>query len=151
MKITDKVDAIVRDIVTNMGYELDEVEFIKENGSWVLTLYIHSENGISLEDCERVSRAVDPVLDEADPIEAQYFLSVSSIGIDRPLRKNRDFERNIGKAVTLKLYAPIEKKKEFTGTLVSFDETAFIISFEDGKEMSFVRKQVAQVRPYIKF
>lgn len=89
MKTTQTVEALLRPVVTGMGYELDEVEFQKEQGNWVLTLYIEHQDGRSatIDDCEAVSRAVDPILDEADPIEQAYYLSVSSIGIDRPLKR----------------------------------------------------------------
>ena len=104
MKTVDAVDALLRPVVSQMGYELDEVEFIKEHGNWVLTLYIEKPDGtVTLDDCEAVSRAVDPILDEADPIEQAYYLSVSSIGIDRPLKKDRDYERNLGNKITAKL------------------------------------------------
>ena len=151
MKIADRVDGIVRETVTGLGYELDEVEFIRENGNWVLTLYIDGENGVSLDDCERVSRAVDPILDEADPIEQQYYLSVSSIGLDRPLKKERDYARNLGKAVSVKLYAPLEGRKEFTGTLTSLVETGFVVALGDGSTVAFARKQVALMKPFIEF
>ena len=99
MKTTQTVEALLRPVVTGMGYELDEVEFQKEQGNWVLTLYIEHQDGRSatIDDCEAVSRAVDPILDEADPIEQAYYLSVSSIGIDRPLRKERDYQRSLGR------------------------------------------------------
>ena len=112
MKTTEIVDSLVRGKIAEMGYELDEVEYVKEYGSMVLTLYIDSENGVTIDDCEKVSRAIDPILDENDPIEEAYYLSVSSIGIDRPLKKDKDFERNMGKKLQVKLYAPINKKKE---------------------------------------
>lgn len=92
MKTTETVDALLRPMVEEMGYVLDEVEYQKEQGNWVLTLYLERQDGTSvdMDDCERVSRAVDPVLDEADPIKEAYYLSVSSIGLDRPLKKDRD-------------------------------------------------------------
>ena len=128
MKITEAVDRAVRATVEVLGFELDEVEYQKEHGNWVLTLYIDAPDGVSLDDCERVSRAVDPILDEADPIPDAYYLSVSSIGIDRPLRKDKDFARNVGNKLDVKLYAPVNKKKEFVGTLVSFDADSFTIA-----------------------
>ena len=134
-----------------MGYELIDVEFLKEQTDWVLTLYIDSMNGITIDDCERVSRAVEPILDEADPVVQSYFLSVSSPGLDRPLKKDCDFERSIGKELTVKLYAPLDKKKEFTGTLKSFDSEVFTLDCKDGKERTFLRKDAANVRPYIAF
>ena len=89
MKTTDVVDSLVRERIKELGFELDEVEYIKEYGSMVLTLYIDSPNGVTLDDCERVSRAVEPVLDENDPIEEAYYLSVSSLGLDRPIKRTR--------------------------------------------------------------
>lgn len=156
MKITETVAEAVRPTVEALGYVLDEVEYQKEHGNWVLTLYIESPEGITLDDCEKVSRAVDPVLDEADPIQDAYYLSVSSIGIDRPLKKDKDFARNIGNKLDIKLYAPVNKKKEFCGTLLSYDEKAFTVALI-GKggaaegEMTFARKDAALIRPHIDF
>ena len=156
MKITEAVDRAVRATVEALGFELDEVEYQKEHGNWVLTLYIDAPDGVSLDDCERVSRAVDPILDEADPIPDAYYLSVSSIGIDRPLRKDKDFARNVGNKLDVKLYAPVNKKKEFVGTLVSFDADSFTIALlgkggAAGSEMRIARKDAAMVRPHIDF
>ena len=149
MKITEAVDRAVRATVEALGFELDEVEYQKEHGNWVLTLYIDAPDGVSLDDCERVSRAVDPIPDA-------YYLSVSSIGIDRPLRKDKDFARNVGNKLDVKLYAPVNKKKEFVGTLVSFDADSFTIALlgkggAAGSEMRIARKDAALVRPHIDF
>lgn len=156
MKITEAVDQAVRATVEALGFELDEVEYQKEQGNWVLTLYIDAPEGVTLDDCERVSHAVDPILDEADPIPDAYYLSVSSIGLDRPLKKDRDFARNVGNKLDVKLYAPVNKKKEFLGTLVSFDADSFIIALVEkggaaGNEMTIARKDAALVRPHIDF
>ena len=156
MKITETVDQAVRATVEALGFELDEVEYQKEQGNWVLTLYIDAPEGVTLDDCERVSHAVDPILDEADPIPDAYYLSVSSIGLDRPLKKDRDFARNVGNKLDVKLYAPVNKKKEFLGTLVSFDADSFIIALVEkggaaGNEMTIARKDAALVRPHIDF
>lgn len=156
MKITEAVDRAVRATVEAQGFELDEVEYQKEHGNWVLTLYIDAPGGVSLDDCERVSRAVDPVLDEADPIPEAYYLSVSSIGIDRPLKKDKDFSRNLGNKLDVKLYAPIKKKKEFTGTLLAFDAETFTLSLAGkggaaGEMLTIARKDAALVRPHIEF
>lgn len=156
MKITEAVDQAVRATVEALGFELDEVEYQKEQGNWVLTLYIDAPEGVTLDDCERVSHAVDPILDEADPIPDAYYLSVSSIGLDRPLKKDRDFARNIGNKLDVKLYAPVNKKKEFLGTLVSFDADSFTIALVEkggaaGNEMTITRKDAALVRPHIDF
>ena len=156
MKITEAVDQAVRATVEALGFELDEVEYQKEQGNWVLTLYIDAPEGVTLDDCERVSHAVDPILDEADPIPDAYYLSVSSIGLDRPLKKDRDFVRNVGNKLDVKLYAPVNKKKEFLGTLVSFDADFFTIALVGkdgaaGSEMTIARKDAALVRPHIDF
>lgn len=153
MKTTDTVDALLRPVVEGMGYALEEVEYQKEQGNWVLTLYLTRADGASvdMDDCERVSRAVDLVLDEADPIREPYYLSVSSLGLDRPLKRDRDFQRNLGKRVTAKLYAPLEKKKEYTGVLAAFDGESFTLALAEGRALTIPRKDAAQVKPYIEF
>ncbi len=150
MKLTDKVFAIVEPTVKELGYELYEVEYQKEFDNWVLTLYIDRPGGVSLDDCELVSNAVDPVLDAADPIEQAYYLSVSSLGIDRPLKTDKDFKRNIGKVMDVKLYAPLNGKKEFSGTLTAFDEETYTIELKSGSE-TIERKKTALIRPHIDF
>lgn len=150
MRTVDTVEALLKPIVEDLGFELCDVEFQKEQGNWVLTLYIDREGGVTIEDCETVSRAVDPVLDEADPIEQSYYLSVSSLGIDRPLKKDRDYERSLGKELEIKLYAPVDKKKEFRGVLTAYDNESFTVSTKDG-ERTFLRKSAALVRPHIEF
>lgn len=151
MRTIETVDALVRPLVASLGYELDEVEFKKEQGNWVLTLYLDGENPITLGDCEKVSRAVEPILDEADPIEQAYYLSVSSIGLDRPLKKDKDFSRNVGKSLDVRLYAPIDKKKEHTGTLLRFDEESFTLKLKNGAEFSIKRKDASSVKPHLDF
>lgn len=150
MKLTDKIFDIVEPTVTALGYELYEVEYQKEFDNWVLTLYIDHPDGVSLDDCELVSNAVDPVLDAADPIEQAYYLSVSSLGIDRPLKTDKDYKRNIGKVMGVKLYAPLNGKKEFSGTLTAFDEETYTIELKSGSE-TIERKKTALIRPHIDF
>lgn len=150
MKLTDKIFDIVEPTVTALGYELYEVEYQKEFDNWVLTLYIDHPDGVSIDDCELVSNAVDPVLDAADPIEQAYYLSVSSLGIDRPLKTDKDYQRNIGKVMDVKLYAPLNGKKEFSGTLTAFDEATYTIELKSGSE-TIERKKTALIRPHIDF
>ncbi|HWQ97306.1 MAG TPA: ribosome maturation factor RimP [Clostridia bacterium] len=150
MNTAQKVEQLLKQPVAELGYELCDVEFIKEYGDWVLTLYIDKEGGVNIDDCERVSRAVDPLLDEADPIEQAYMLSVSSLGLDRPLKKDADYQRNLGKRIEFKLFAPKDGKKEFTGELVSFDETQVIVRLDKG-ELTLERKAIALARPELKF
>lgn len=150
MNTAQKVELLLKQPVAELGYELCDVEFIKEYGDWVLTLYIDKEGGVNIDDCERVSRAIDPLLDEADPIEQAYMLSVSSLGLDRPLKKDADFSRNLGKRVEVKLFAPKNGKKEFTGELVAFDENTVTIKLESG-ELVLERKAIALARPELIF
>ena len=150
MKLTDKIFELVEPTVKSLGYELYEVEYQKEFDNWVLTLYIESPNGVSIDDCELVSNAVDPILDEADPIEQAYYLSVSSLGIDRPLKTDRDYARNVGNVLDVKLYAPLSGKKEFTGTLKGYDPATFTIEL-NSVDVVIERKKAALIRPHISF
>jgi len=150
LNTAQKAEQLLKKTVEELGFELCDVEFVKEYGDWVLTLYIDRPDGVTIDDCERVSKAVDPILDEADPIEQQYFLSVSSLGLDRPLKKDADFQRNIGKRIEIKLFAPLNGKKEFVGELVSYDETSLVVRLDNG-EVSLERKAVALARPELVF
>lgn len=150
MKLTDKIFELVEPTVKSLGYELYEVEYQKEFDNWVLTLYIDGPNGVSLDDCELVSNAVDPILDEADPIEQAYYLSVSSLGLDRPLKTDRDYARNVGNVLDVKLYAPLSGKKEFTGTLKGYDKDTFTIEL-NSVDVVIERKKAALIRPHISF
>ena len=150
MNTAQRVEQLLKQPVADLGYELCDVEFLKEYGDWVLTLYIDKEGGVNIDDCERVSRAVDPMLDEADPIEQAYMLSVSSLGLDRPLKKDADYSRNIGKRIEIKLFAPKNGKKEFAGELVTFDEANVVVHLESG-ELVLERKAIALARPELKF
>lgn len=149
MKLTDRIFELLEPTVRQLGYELYDVEFQKEYDNWVLTLFIDRKEGVSLDDCELVSNTVDPILDEADPIEQAYYLSVSSVGIDRPIKKDKDFARNIGGRIDVKLYAPLDGKKDMTGVLVSFDEDSFVI--DANGERTIQRKACALIRPHIDF
>ncbi|MCR5808062.1 MAG: ribosome maturation factor RimP [Clostridiales bacterium] len=155
MKITEKAAAIVEPKIRELGYELYDVEFNKEYGNWELLITVDGPNGITLDDCEAISRAIEPILDEADPIEQPYYLTVSSIGLDRPLKLSKDFDRNLGNMIDVKLYtAPADKalggKKNFAAKLVSHDETTFTIETEKGS-FTLPKKAAALLRPHIDF
>ena len=150
LKTTQRVEELVKNTVEALGFELCDVEFQKEYGNWVLTLYIDKPDGVTIDDCETVSKAVDPVLDETDPIEQAYYLSVSSLGLDRPLKKDGDYRRNIGKRIEIKLFAPTGGNKEFTGELLSFDDETVCIRTEKG-EITLERKGIALAKPELKF
>jgi ribosome maturation factor RimP len=145
------VRALTKAPIEAMGYELVDVEFTKEHNGYVLTLYIDKPGGVGIEDCERVSREIDPLIEERDPIPQAYYLSVSSPGIDRPLKTERDYLRNTGKKVTIKLYAKRDDKKEFTGELVCFANGAVTIACNDGHTREFQLKELSNVKPYIDF
>ncbi len=133
-------------IVEGLGLLLDDIEYVKEPKGNVLRLYLDKvENLIDIEDCERVSKLVSKKLDELDPIEEQYYLEVSSIGIDRPFNKDRDFEKNIGNEVVLKFYGPIDGKKEVVGLLEGFNDKNIILNLNDNL-VEFDRKKVATIR-----
>ena len=149
-KTTEAVEQLVKGTVEGLGFELADVEFQKEYGNWTLTLYIDKEGGVTIDDCETVSKAVDPVLDEADPIAQPYYLSVSSLGIDRPLKKDADFKRNMGKELTVKLFAPLNGSKEYEGVLTAYDSTTFTLENEE-YTVTLARKDAAQIKPLIRF
>ncbi|MBQ9949790.1 MAG: ribosome maturation factor RimP [Clostridia bacterium] len=152
MKITETVRSLTEGKVNELGYRLYDVEFAKEPEGYVLTLYIEAESPITLDDCEKVSRAVEPILDEKDPIVQAYYLSVSSVGLDRPLKTDEDYRRNTGGKIDIKLYAPINKKKSFTGILESYDEESFTVKLDGtGESMTFAKKSAASVKPHIDF
>ena len=149
-KLTVQLEETLAPTVSSLGYELCDVEFKKEDGNMVLTLFINKDGGVDLDDCEKVSGAVDPILDELDPIAEPYFLSVSSLGLDRPFKKDADYARYLGKPVELKLYAPVDGKKEFSGLLTAFE--GGVIEIEtDGKRRAFDKKAVALTRPFVEF
>lgn len=151
MKTTELCETLCKSAIESMGFELCDVEYQKEYGDWVLTFYIDKTGGVTIDECEAVSRAIEPILDEADPIESEYVLSVSSLGIDRPLKKDRDFERVTGTELEIKLYAPQNGKKQWIGTLTAFDADSFTVETETGETMVIRRKDCALVRPNIRF
>lgn len=151
MKTTEICEQLCRETIESMGFELCDVEYQKEYGDWVLTFYIDKPGGVTIDECETVSRAIEPILDEKDPIESEYVLSVSSLGIDRPLKKDRDFERAMGTELEIRLYAPQNGKKQWTGTLTAFDADGFTVETEQGETLTVKKKDCALVRPYIRF
>lgn len=122
-KVIDKVEELVTPILEELKLELVEVEYVKEGKSWFLRVYIDKETGVDIEDCGIVSEKLSEKLDETDPIEQNYYLEVSSPGAERPLKKDKDFQKAIGKHVYIKTYEPILNEKEFEGKLLEFDGT----------------------------
>ena len=150
-KTTDRIEEAIFSTVADLGYRIVDIEIGRENGNKVLTVYISCDGGVSLDDCETVSRAIDPILDELDPIADPYYLCVSSPGIDRPLKRQADFEQAIGKEVEVGLYKAAYGKKKHTGVLISYDpESGIVIRTEQG-ELAFELSDVSRVRPVVVF
>lgn len=137
-------------IVEKRGFELYDVEFEKEGNDFYLRAYIEKPGGITINDCVDVSREMNEILDREDYIKEQYIFEVSSPGLDRPLKKDKDFQRNIGKNVDIKTYKAFDKQKEFTGVLSAFDKDTVTITFEDG-DFTFQRKDISLIRLTIDF
>lgn len=140
-----RTEELLMPLMEEHSFELVDVEYVKEAGTWYLRAYIDKEGGINIDDCELVSRALSDKLDELDFIEEAYILEVSSPGLGRPLKKDKDLKRSLGEKVEVRTYRAIEKQKEFTGVLKSFDEESITIEIEE-KEMSFARKDIALIR-----
>lgn len=149
-KVAETVDGLIRETVENLGYEIVEIEYAKKYGQMNLTVFIDIAGGVSLDDCELVHNAINPILDEADPISESYVLNVSSPGLDRPFKTQRDYERNYGKEVEVKLYAPLKGKKCFEGILTEKTENVLTIETSDG-EIKIEANRVALVRPLVRF
>lgn len=137
-------------ILEKHQFECVDVEYIKEAGQWYLRVYLDKPGGININDCEVVSRALEEQLDVKDPIKEAYILEVSSPGLDRPLKKDKDFERHIGDQVEIKLYKAMNKVKEFTGQLESYTPETVVINV-DGEAIEFLRKDIAIIRLAIVF
>lgn len=144
-KIADIVTEIARPIVEQIGCELWDVEYVSEGGQWYLRIYIDKADGVSIDDCERVSRAVDPILDEKDPIASSYIFEVSSAGLERALKQPMHFQRCLGENVEVKLYKPMEGSKLFTGILSGYENGNITIN-SNGNDVTFTKEQVANVR-----
>ncbi len=141
-----KTQAILQPIVDANGFELVDVEYVKEGGNWYLRAYIDKPGGITVDDCELVSRAANDLLDEQDFVEESYIFEVSSPGLGRPLKKEKDFQRSVGKEVEIRTFRPIEKQKEFIGILRDFDKESVTIELEDEKTKQIARADIALIR-----
>lgn len=150
-KIEDVVTDIVLPIVEKNSFELVGVEYVKEGGNWYLRIYIDKPGGINLDDCQNVSEELSDRLDEIDPIKQSYFLEVSSPGLERPLKNERDFEKFKGEVVEVKLFQPVNGKKIFEGQLVGLIENKVVIKPDDTDILEFDREKVALVKRVIRF
>ena len=141
-----KTEDILNPIVDEYGFELVDVEYVKESSTWYLRAYIDKPDGISIDDCEAVSRRLSDILDEKDYIDEAYILEVSSPGLGRPLKKEKDYKRSLGKEVEIRTYRMIEKQKEFTGILKEYDETTVTIEDDGGNVRTFEKADIALIR-----
>lgn len=141
-----KTEELVNPLVKANNFELVDVEFVKEAGTNYLRIYIDKEGGITIDDCEIISRALSDLLDEKDFIDEAYILEVSSPGLGRPLKKDKDFARSIGEDVDIKLFKPIDKQKEFSGVLEAYDDKEITIKLDEDTIMKFNRKDIALIR-----
>lgn len=150
-RIVDKALTIIKPVVEELGYTFVDLEYKKEFSGYVLALTIDSPNGININDCERVSRALDIPLDENDITDGKpYNFNVSSYGLDRSFKNDYDFNKHLGKDVEIKFYAPFNGKKQIIVKLVSFDSD-YIVVDEDGTEITIERKLIANICAHIVF
>ena len=147
-KITEKVAALAKPVVEEEGCTLWDVEYVREAGAWYLRVFVDKEGGLSINDCERISRRLDPMLDEADPIPDSYVFEVGSAGAERELKRPGDFEQFLGSEVELRLYQPVNGSKSFVGKLKAYDNGD--VTIENGStELRFDKGKIAQVRLHV--
>ena len=150
MKVTDLVASLAKPVVEQFGCELWDVEYVREGSEYFLRLYLDKEGGVDINDCEAVSRAFDPILDEKDPIQGSYHFEVCSAGMERVLKRPSDFQRFLGSPITVKLYRPRNGLKEIPCVLRGYEDGRLTV--EAGKEtITFEKSEVAQVRLRVEF
>ncbi len=149
-KITDAVTALAKDVVEAQGCSLWDVEYVKEAGTYYLRVFIDKEGGVSIDDCEAISRVLDPILDEADPIPDSYVFEVGSAGAERELKRPSDFEQFMGSEIEVKTYRPINGRKAFVGTLASYDNGTVTVTVGN-ENISLSPQNVARVKLHVSF
>lgn len=149
-RISEAVFDLAKPVVEEEGCSLWDVEYLREAGTWYLRVYVDKDGGVSIDDCERISRRLDPILDEADPIPESYVFEVGSAGADRELKRPSDFAQFMGSEVEVKLYQPLEGSKVFVGRLAGYQEGRVTVELR-GRERSFAPAQIAQVRLHVSF
>lgn len=147
-RVTERVAALAEPIVREEGCSLWDVEYVREAGTWYLRIFIDKEDGVSIDDCERISRRLDPVLDEEDPIPDSYVFEVGSAGADRALKRPSDFAQFMGSMVEVSLYKPVNGSKRYIGELKDYQDGTVEIKQGTGA-VSFSKEQIAQVRLYL--
>lgn len=146
-----KTEELLMPILDKLHFELVDVEYVKEGGNWYLRAYIDKAEGITINDCEQVSREMNELLDQKDFISDSYIFEVSSPGLGRPLRKEKDYIRNMGKELEIRTYKAIDRQKEFYGVLISYSDTDVTVETEDGTKLTFQKKDIALIRPTFDF
>lgn len=146
-----QTETLLNPIVTGFGFELVDVEYVKEAGTWYLRAYIDKPGGITVDDCEKVSRVFSDILDEKDYIEDSYIFEVSSPGLGRPLKKEKDFQRSLGEEVELRTFRAVDRQKEFVGVLHAFDKETVTLAYEDDTIQTFERSNIALIRLALDF
>lgn len=141
-----KTEALILPLIEEHHFELVDVEYVKEGSTWYLRVYIDKEGGIAIDDCEVISRALSDMLDRDDFIEDSYVLEVSSPGLGRPLKKDKDFVRSMGEEVEIRLYRAMNKQKEFVGLLKDFSKTTVTIEDGEGNDIVIERGNIALIR-----
>lgn len=141
-----KTEQLIQPLIDANNFELVDVEFVKEGSDWYLRVYIDKDGGITVDDCELISRAFNEILDREDYISEQYIFEVSSPGLMRPLKKEKDYKRSVGKLIDIKLYKQVDKCKEFTGVLDSYDKDTVTIKMDDDTQKTFDRSNLAMIR-----
>ena len=141
-----RVEAYLLPLMEENNFELVDVEYVKEAGTWYLRAYIDKEGGIAVDDCEVISRRLCDWLDKEDFIDDSYILEVSSPGLGRPLKKEKDYARSMGKRLEIRTYRAIEHEKEFYGVLTAYDSDSVTITKDDGAEMKFAKSDMALIR-----
>lgn len=138
-------------MINELNFELVDLEFIKENNRNILRFYIDKTNGININDCQKASEIISEELDKLDPIKDAYYLEVSSPGLDRPLKTNKDLKRNIGKDIEVNLYKSIDGKKQIIGELLAYDDDFLIVYESNSEEVSIDRKYISQIKLWVDF
>ena len=141
-----QTETLILPILEKNQFELVDVEYVKEGGAWYLRAYIDKEGGITVNDCELVAREMNEILDREDYIEDSYIFEVSSPGLGRPLKKEKDYARSMGKELEIRTYRAIDKKKEFYGILTDYDEKKVTIQTEEGEILTFAKTEIALIR-----
>ena len=149
-KVEESVWAYIEPTVKELGIEIYDIEYVKEGTSWYLRIYIDKEDGISIEDCEKVSRAIDPLLDELNVIKSTYSLEVSSPGIERVLRRNEHFNKYIGEKVEVSLFKPIDGNKKIECVLNGINDNEITVLY-DNNEINIDRKDISLVKTIYEF